>query len=68
MKTQCAFPCALLRYQYILSDRTWIEYWPTNEECQTEEHRPTCIGMDELVQQYTLFGCHHHYEGTLGQG
>nr|XP_046262998.1 complement C3-like isoform X2 [Scatophagus argus] len=44
-------------YQYVLGERTWIEYWPTEEECQTEEHRPTCLGMEEMEQQYTLFGC-----------
>uniref|UniRef100_UPI0037E81A37 complement C3-like n=1 Tax=Semicossyphus pulcher TaxID=241346 RepID=UPI0037E81A37 len=45
------------RYQYVLGERTWIEYWPTEAECQMEEHRPTCLGMEELVQQYELFGC-----------
>ncbi|KAM3864598.1 complement C3-like [Diretmus argenteus] len=45
-------------YQYVLGERMWIEYWPTDEECQTDDkHRPTCLGMEELVQQYTLFGC-----------
>nr|XP_046263063.1 complement C3-like isoform X2 [Scatophagus argus] len=46
-------------YQYVLGERTWIEYWPTEAECQTEEHRPTCLGLEELVQRYSLFGCHH---------
>uniref|UniRef100_UPI0037E890C6 complement C3-like n=1 Tax=Semicossyphus pulcher TaxID=241346 RepID=UPI0037E890C6 len=44
-------------YQYVLGERTWIEYWPTEAECQMEEHRPTCLGMEDLVQQYELFGC-----------
>ncbi|KAM4604389.1 complement C3-like [Polymixia lowei] len=44
-------------YQYVLGERTWIEYWPTDAECQTDQHRPTCLGLEELVQQYTLFGC-----------
>ncbi|KAM3623280.1 uncharacterized protein V6R79_009498 [Siganus canaliculatus] len=44
-------------YQYVLGERTWVEYWPTEDECQLEEHRPTCFGMEELVQQYALFGC-----------
>ncbi|XP_054460442.1 complement C3-like [Anoplopoma fimbria] len=44
-------------YQYILGQRTWIEYWPTDAECQIDEHRPTCLGMEEMVQQYQLFGC-----------
>uniref|UniRef100_UPI003AAF2771 complement C3-like n=1 Tax=Centroberyx gerrardi TaxID=166262 RepID=UPI003AAF2771 len=45
------------RYQYVLGERMWIEYWPTDAECQTDIYRPTCLGMEELVQQYTLFGC-----------
>ncbi|KAK2815855.1 hypothetical protein Q5P01_026322 [Channa striata] len=44
-------------YQYVLGENTWIEYWPTDAECQTDEHRPTCVGMEEMVSQYTLFGC-----------
>ncbi|XP_070846544.1 complement C3-like [Chaetodon trifascialis] len=44
-------------HQYVLGERTWIEYWPSDMECQTEEYRPTCLGMEELVQQYAFFGC-----------
>ncbi|KAK1885746.1 Complement C3 [Dissostichus eleginoides] len=44
-------------YQYVLGERTWIEYWPIEAECQADEHRPTCLGMEEMVQQYQLFGC-----------
>ncbi|KAK1886348.1 Complement C3 [Dissostichus eleginoides] len=44
-------------YQYVLGERTWIEYWPIESECQADEHRPTCLGMEEMVQQYQLFGC-----------
>ncbi|TWW59519.1 Complement C3 [Takifugu flavidus] len=44
-------------FQYVLGERTWVEYWPTDPECQSEQHRPTCLGMEELQQQYQLFGC-----------
>uniref|UniRef100_A0A3P8VZ81 Complement C3-like n=1 Tax=Cynoglossus semilaevis TaxID=244447 RepID=A0A3P8VZ81_CYNSE len=44
-------------YQYVLGEQTWIEYWPTVEECQTEEYRATCMGLDTMVQQYRIFGC-----------
>ncbi|TMS23031.1 Complement C3 [Larimichthys crocea] len=44
-------------FQYVLGERTWIEYWPTNAECQIEEHRHTCVGLEEMQQQYALFGC-----------
>ncbi|XP_062243569.1 complement C3-like [Platichthys flesus] len=44
-------------YQYVLGERTWIEYWPTDAECQVQEHRPTCLGLEEMVQMYKLYGC-----------
>ncbi|XP_035862936.1 complement C3-like [Sander lucioperca] len=44
-------------YQYVFRERTWIEYWPTEAECQTEEHRITCLGMEEMILQVQLFGC-----------
>ncbi|CAG06013.1 unnamed protein product, partial [Tetraodon nigroviridis] len=44
-------------YQYALGEKTWVEYWPTEAECKTVQHRPTCEGMKELVQQYTQYGC-----------
>ncbi|KAF1385234.1 hypothetical protein PFLUV_G00105620 [Perca fluviatilis] len=44
-------------YQYVFGESTWIEYWPTAAECQTEEHRITCLGMEEMVNQYQLSGC-----------
>ncbi|XP_033961650.1 complement C3-like [Pseudochaenichthys georgianus] len=44
-------------YQYVLGERTWIEYWPTEVECQDDEHRPTCLGMEDIVQKYHDFGC-----------
>ncbi|XP_035515480.1 complement C3-like [Morone saxatilis] len=43
-------------YQYMLGENTWVEYWPTEAECQTEEHGSTCVGMDQLVKR-TLFEC-----------
>ncbi|XP_074529771.1 complement C3-like [Halichoeres trimaculatus] len=46
-----------LQYHYVLSEGVWIEYWPTEEECKTEEYRPTCEGITELVDHLELFGC-----------
>ncbi|KAF1388632.1 hypothetical protein PFLUV_G00092310 [Perca fluviatilis] len=43
--------------QYVLGERTWIEYWPTEAECQTQEHRNTCLGIEDMVQLYQIFGC-----------
>ncbi|XP_015229127.1 PREDICTED: complement C3-like [Cyprinodon variegatus] len=44
-------------YMYIISETTWVEYWPTPEECQQEKHRPTCFGMELLIEQIEIFGC-----------
>uniref|UniRef100_A0A3P9IWJ0 Complement component c3a, duplicate 5 n=1 Tax=Oryzias latipes TaxID=8090 RepID=A0A3P9IWJ0_ORYLA len=44
-------------YQYVLGERTWIEYWPIAEECQGDEHRDTCLGLDEMLEQYRVFAC-----------
>uniref|UniRef100_A0A8C7XSP7 Anaphylatoxin-like domain-containing protein n=1 Tax=Oryzias sinensis TaxID=183150 RepID=A0A8C7XSP7_9TELE len=45
------------KYQYVLGERTWIEYWPTAEECQGDEHRDTCLGLDEMLDHYRVFAC-----------
>ncbi|XP_051799749.1 complement C3-like [Acanthochromis polyacanthus] len=39
-------------FQYVLGERTWVEYWPTTAECQLDAHRLTCLGLQEIV-----FGC-----------
>ncbi|KAM9769652.1 complement C3-like isoform 1-T1 [Menidia menidia] len=44
-------------YQYVLGERTWIEYWPTEKECATEDHKLTCDGLDQMVEQHKLYGC-----------
>ncbi|XP_068178625.1 complement C3-like [Antennarius striatus] len=44
-------------YQYILGESTWIEYWPNSAECQRDENRSVCLGMEELMQRYLRFGC-----------
>uniref|UniRef100_A0AAQ4QNB0 Complement component c3a, duplicate 5 n=1 Tax=Gasterosteus aculeatus aculeatus TaxID=481459 RepID=A0AAQ4QNB0_GASAC len=44
-------------FQYFLRERTWIEYWPTDAECQKDEYRPTCTGFENMVDQYQTFGC-----------
>ncbi|XP_037545595.1 complement C3 [Nematolebias whitei] len=44
-------------FQYVLGERTWVEYWPTSGECQDAQYRPTCLGMEEMVDQYVNFAC-----------
>uniref|UniRef100_A0A671YG04 Complement C3-like n=1 Tax=Sparus aurata TaxID=8175 RepID=A0A671YG04_SPAAU len=43
-------------FQYVLGEKTWIEYWPTEPECETDIYKPTCSGMEE-VKQHALTGC-----------
>ncbi|XP_051558255.1 complement C3-like isoform X3 [Myxocyprinus asiaticus] len=45
------------RLYYILGENTWIEYWPTKEESETQEYRDKYTGISFL--QNTLFkeGC-----------
>ncbi|PWA14968.1 hypothetical protein CCH79_00014287 [Gambusia affinis] len=44
-------------YQYVLGERTWIEYWPTEAECGNKKYNTTCAGIEAMVQHYTFFGC-----------
>ncbi|XP_067438879.1 complement C3-like [Thunnus thynnus] len=44
-------------YQYVLGERTWIEYWPTNAECQTAGYRKTCLGIEEMIGIFQDYGC-----------
>ncbi|XP_041838069.1 complement C3-like [Melanotaenia boesemani] len=44
-------------YQYVLGERTWIEYWPTDTDCTTKKYNLTCAAMEKMVQQYSLQGC-----------
>uniref|UniRef100_A0A8B9JPJ0 NTR domain-containing protein n=1 Tax=Astyanax mexicanus TaxID=7994 RepID=A0A8B9JPJ0_ASTMX len=45
------------RLQYILGEQTWIEYWPTSEEGQTSEFEDQYLGIQDLTQKLTNFGC-----------
>uniref|UniRef100_A0A669BJL2 Complement component c3a, duplicate 5 n=1 Tax=Oreochromis niloticus TaxID=8128 RepID=A0A669BJL2_ORENI len=44
-------------FEYVIGERTWVEYWPTAEECQSDKYRDTCLGLEEMVNQYSLFRC-----------
>uniref|UniRef100_A0A8C9S814 Complement C3 n=1 Tax=Scleropages formosus TaxID=113540 RepID=A0A8C9S814_SCLFO len=43
---------------YMVGDGTWIEYWPTPEECQMEEYRKTCEEISTGVTDLLTLGCH----------
>ncbi|XP_053713319.1 complement C3-like [Synchiropus splendidus] len=45
------------KYQYVLGEKTWIEYWPSPTECQEDLHRSACLGIRKMVNKYQLVGC-----------
>uniref|UniRef100_A0A3B4DP18 Anaphylatoxin-like domain-containing protein n=1 Tax=Pygocentrus nattereri TaxID=42514 RepID=A0A3B4DP18_PYGNA len=45
------------RLQYILGEQTWIEYWPTNGEGQTQTYREKYLGITGLAQHLLTIGC-----------
>ncbi|KAM9792656.1 complement C3-like [Neosynchiropus ocellatus] len=45
------------KYQYVLGEKTWIEYWPTPAECQEDQYRMACVGIRQMVSKYQLLGC-----------
>ncbi|XP_024270113.2 complement C3 [Oncorhynchus tshawytscha] len=47
----------LLQYKYVLGEQTWIEYWPSQQECTSRDYREVCLGIDEFINQITTFGC-----------
>ncbi|XP_051749481.1 complement C3 isoform X2 [Ctenopharyngodon idella] len=43
--------------QYILGEKTWVEYWPTREESQMKKYRDQYIGITELENSLLKEGC-----------
>uniref|UniRef100_A0A8C5CRC7 Uncharacterized protein n=1 Tax=Gadus morhua TaxID=8049 RepID=A0A8C5CRC7_GADMO len=46
-----------IQYEYVLREKTWIEYWPTELECRTPKYRPTCEGIEDLNLKLVFDGC-----------
>ncbi|KAJ8362943.1 hypothetical protein SKAU_G00117740 [Synaphobranchus kaupii] len=42
---------------YMLGGGTWIEYWPTEGECQQPDFRDACLGIKEATADLLTFGC-----------
>uniref|UniRef100_A0A8C9TAH6 Complement C3 n=1 Tax=Scleropages formosus TaxID=113540 RepID=A0A8C9TAH6_SCLFO len=42
---------------YMVGGGTWIEYWPTPEECQMEKYRQTCLEITDFTTDLFNFGC-----------
>ncbi|CAL8332646.1 unnamed protein product [Merluccius merluccius] len=45
------------QYEYMLGEQTWIEYWPTDLECQDSKYWSTCEGIDDLLYTFSTTGC-----------
>ncbi|KAM8972522.1 complement C3-like [Pelodytes ibericus] len=45
-------------YSYMIGKDTWVEWWPTDRECQTEAHRDHCDQYWLVSEQLYEFGCH----------
>ncbi|KAJ8362945.1 hypothetical protein SKAU_G00117760 [Synaphobranchus kaupii] len=45
------------RMMYMLGGGTWIEYWPTEGECQQPDFRDACLGIKEATADLLTFGC-----------
>uniref|UniRef100_A0A7N5J9V2 NTR domain-containing protein n=1 Tax=Ailuropoda melanoleuca TaxID=9646 RepID=A0A7N5J9V2_AILME len=42
---------------YIITKNTWIERWPSDEECQDEEFQRLCNDFVQLSNTLTIIGC-----------
>uniref|UniRef100_A0AAY4A4B9 Anaphylatoxin-like domain-containing protein n=1 Tax=Denticeps clupeoides TaxID=299321 RepID=A0AAY4A4B9_9TELE len=44
-------------FQYLLGERTWVEYWPTEEESKTREFRRRSTSIEQFMQDLLEYGC-----------
>ncbi|XP_067320118.1 venom factor-like [Anolis sagrei] len=42
---------------YLITKDTWIERWPSEDECQDEEFQTLCNDFDQLSFSLTVMGC-----------
>ncbi|XP_013986740.2 complement C3 isoform X1 [Salmo salar] len=46
------------RFEYVLGERTWIEYWPTSDECNIRGPiRKRCLEINDFVHVMENEGC-----------
>ncbi|XP_030063429.1 complement C5 [Microcaecilia unicolor] len=45
------------RYEYPLDSMTWIEWWPTEADCDTEMCKTFVNTLDDFSESVLLFGC-----------
>ncbi|CAH2272771.1 complement C3 [Pelobates cultripes] len=44
-------------YSYIVGNETWVEWWPTDIECQDRKNQKQCDDYFELSETLSDFGC-----------
>ncbi|KAG8429122.1 hypothetical protein GDO86_018259 [Hymenochirus boettgeri] len=44
-------------YSYIIGKDTWIEWWPSEKECQKLENQDICDDFDTLSANLEITGC-----------
>ncbi|KAM4749201.1 complement C3 [Rhinophrynus dorsalis] len=44
-------------YSYIIGKETWIEWWPSERECQDPQHRQVCDDFDTVSENLEIVGC-----------
>ncbi|KAL4604952.1 complement C3 [Arapaima gigas] len=42
---------------YMVGGSTWIEYWPTSEECQMDKYRKICLEITDAATDLLTYGC-----------
>uniref|UniRef100_A0A8C5N1A2 Complement C3 n=1 Tax=Leptobrachium leishanense TaxID=445787 RepID=A0A8C5N1A2_9ANUR len=44
-------------YSYIIGNETWVEWWPTDKECEDPDNEDHCQQYFELSENLDTFGC-----------
>ncbi|XP_063302058.1 complement C3-like [Pelobates fuscus] len=44
-------------YNYMVGNETWVEWWPTDRECQDRKNQKQCDDYFELSETLSDFGC-----------
>ncbi|RXM31035.1 Complement C3 [Acipenser ruthenus] len=44
-------------FDYIFGSKTWMQVWPTEEECKTDEFKITCQTLEKFTSKMETSGC-----------
>ncbi|KAK6467755.1 complement C3-like [Huso huso] len=44
-------------FDYIFGSKTWMQVWPTEEECKTDEFKITCQTLEKFTSEMETSGC-----------